>query len=214
MAISPLSAPKIVSAPFVTTRHGNASDAPIDTEEQLYFNSDHSNNTKARSSNLKQLERTIADCCPFKPEGVITTSWQYIVRLLLDSPILEPVAIDDFSIPTEIHFQQIEREAGKTQRRKKQGERDQTEPSLGSTGDFFIWNLIPASDFASFQSPVGPPALIGAPGAASHDSTLVQEGHRNPHARERLRTDLCRLHYVAYSCADSTLRFFIPAQRS
>jgi exonuclease III len=68
--------------------------------------------------------------------------------------------------------------------------------------------------------------LIGAPGADTkrkertrdhlikkHDITLIQEGHGNNLAWERLRTDLKRSHHVSFSCSASAasggLGFFI-----
>ena len=86
-------------------------DTPIGTKEQLYINADQSDNTKIRNSNLKLLDKILADTSPqiqthkLPKEGAITASWQTIVRLRTESkftqPVWEPIASERFSLPTD-----------------------------------------------------------------------------------------------------------------
>jgi hypothetical protein len=109
--------PTLRARKFLNSFHTNGEwknltiDTPIGTKEQLYLNADQSSNTKIRNSNIKLLDKIIADTSPhvkthkLLKEGAITADWQTIVHLRGDTkfskPVWEPIASERFSLPTE-----------------------------------------------------------------------------------------------------------------
>jgi hypothetical protein len=109
--------PTLRARKFLNSFHTNGEwhnltiDTPIGTKEQLYINADQSANTKTRNSNIKLLDRIIAETSPqvkthkLLKEGAITADWQTIVHLRVDTkfskPVWDPIASERFSLPTE-----------------------------------------------------------------------------------------------------------------
>jgi hypothetical protein len=109
--------PTLRARKFLNSFHTNGEwtnlsiDTPIGTKEQLYINADQSANTKVRNSNIKLLDKIIADTSPhvkthkLLKEGAIAADWQTIVRLRSDTkfskPLWEPIASERFSLPIE-----------------------------------------------------------------------------------------------------------------